>query len=209
MRRLGTMLLAVFTVAAVPTAGQASFVGDLVFCDANDNGVYDPGEVGLDDVRIDVECSAANGQTCFDVSTVTGTIHPTAQTEIGLFDFLCAPVTTWDPADTSAQNLQGRYLVEVFNDCFAFPFPWTCTVTIDENDPDIPADCNVLATPIEGVRPMDGNGDGDLCDAADGPFPEGQTLGNNGQGTTCEAFPDPPPASGQYTAILSPMSRDD
>ena len=41
-----------------------------------------------------------------------------------------------------------------------------------------PAGCLSLITPLAVGPPTNANGDGDFCDAGDGPFPEGQPLGN-------------------------------
>lgn len=184
---------------------RATFIGDLVYCDANANGVRDAGEVGLNGVGVRVVCTADNGVQCADLSTVTGTLHPTAQATLGDYTRLCGTATTWDPTNP-AEDLTGRYLVEVFGTCGAQPRPWTCSVTVDGAT--APATCNQAVTPVAGGFPIDDNGDGDLCDAGDGPFPEAQPLGNIADDLGCEAYPDPPPASGRYTAIIEPDFND-
>src|SRR5436189_168725 len=77
-----------------------------------------------------------------------------------------------------------------------------------------PRTCNVASTPLAGGTPADGNADGDFCDPEDGPFPEGQPLGNLPQafGTTlrtCDEAPDPAPGNGVYHVVVDPVGGDD
>jgi hypothetical protein len=53
--------------------------------------------------------------------------------------------------------------------------------------------------------PADGNGDGDWCDPEDGPFPEGQILGDSSASqAACEAAPSPGPSDGVHTTFSIP-----
>lgn len=200
---------ALLCTAALSLAGaeaRATFVGDLVYCDANENGLFDAGDFGLNGLGVRVTCTDTNGDVCADIETQTNTIHPTAQATLGLYNRFCSEVTTWDPTDPGA-DLTGRYLVEVFTTCSPAPGPWTCTVAVDPST--LPPDCNQLVTPRTGGFPVDGNSDGDLCDAEDGPFPENQVLGNVPRDGGCETFPDPPPGNGSYSAVIDVVLADD
>ena len=62
---------------------------------------------------------------------------------------------------------------------------------------------------------MDNNNDGDFCDVSippqagdDGPFSEGQPLGNVVSYGGCEAFPDPAPGDGTYTVTIDSASDE-
>jgi hypothetical protein len=76
------------------------------------------------------------------------------------------------------------------------------------NEATLPTTCNGLVTPIVGM-PADGNGDGDWCDATDGPFPEGQILGDSSASqAACEAAASPGPLDGIHNTVqTSPGSR--
>jgi hypothetical protein len=201
-------LVAVLGLAVAVPAAQATFVGDLVFCDVDRDGVFSPpaGDYPLSGVRVGIECRTAENQVCFGASTVTGTIHDSAAPYVGtLLQSLCGNVITWDPGVSTA----GRYLVEVFDSCVgAGPGPWMCRVTVDQGT--APADCNEISTPLAAGPPVDGNNDGDFCDPEDGPFPEGQTLGNQADSSfTCNQRPDPGPGTGFFTVIVEPVGDDD
>jgi hypothetical protein len=209
--RRSIVALAAALLALAASPARATFVGDLVYCDLNRNGLYEPGagEPALNGVGVTVECRLPDQTVCFAANTTTGTIDPSAQ---GLTDFLqqiCAPSLTWDPDG----DITGRYLVEVFNACSpAGPGPWTCTVTVDQAS--APPSCPDLVTPLAAGPPVNGNADGDFCDPQDGPFPEGQPLGNLPQAIgqnlqTCEQAPDPAPGNGTFTVIVSPVGGDD
>jgi hypothetical protein len=200
---------AAFGLAAQPA--NATFIGDLVYCDLNRNGVYEPGvgEPALNGVGVSVVCRLPDQTTCFSGTTTTGTIHASAAGMTDFFQQICAPSTTWDPDN----DITGRYLFEVFNDCYpAGPGPWTCTVTV--NQATAPAGCLSLVTPLAVGPPTNANGDGDFCDSGDGPFPEGQPLGNMAQTfgqnvQTCEQQPDPAPGNGVFTVVVNPVGGDD
>jgi len=194
-------VLAASTLPLLAGSAQATFVGDLVYCDENANGTWDAGETGIDGVEVDVVCTADDGTVCADYRAVTGTIHPSAEVNLPLWKGICGSVETWDPTDPEA-DLTGRYLVEVFDVCNGLPRPWNCTVTVDPST--VPASCNDPVTPVAGGLPVDGNADGDLCDAVDGPFPEGQVLGNQSFEGGCNAYPDSPPSTGVYHAVIAP-----
>jgi len=204
MRSPNLLSLTLITALLLGLAGSAhaTFVGDLVYCDENANGTWDAGESGIDGVKVDVVCTASDGTVCADYDAVTGTIHPSAEVNLPLWKSLCGSVETWDPTDPAADRT-GRYLVEVFDACDGLPRPWNCSVTVDPST--VPATCNDPVTPVEGSFPADNNADGDLCDAGDGPFPEGQTLGNAWFDGGCEAYPDPAPSTGSYVAVVFPQ----
>jgi hypothetical protein len=212
MRLRVTRVLAAAAVLALAFAfaadhARASFVGDLVFCDTNDNGLYEPasGDYGLNGIGVGIECRTPTNAVCFAASTASGTLHPSAAVQLGLFQSLCTPPLNWNPlGDTT-----GRYLFEVLDTCrLTGGGPWTCRVTVDQSD--APADCPALGTPRAEGPPADGNLDGDFCDAEDGPFPEGQTLGNQADSSfSCEARPDPAPGDGTFTVIIDPVFDDD
>lgn len=180
-----------------PGAFANDWVGDLVYCDVNANGSFDAGDYPLNGVSVRVVCER-NGAVCEDVTTTTGTLHPSVG-DPAVFNQRCAGITTWNPLDPAA--LDGRYLVNANVGCRGLGHPRRCTVTVDPTT--VPAACDVLVTPQAGGVPEDGNGDGDFCDAEDGPFPEAQPLGNAASQGGCEAFPDPAPADYTYPAILN------
>ena len=179
---------------------HATFLGDLVYCDANANGEYDAGDTPLDGVDVNITCETTGGSQCAVIDTTTGGGPDlSALNQLDRFPELCAD-STWNPAN--AAEFPGRYLGEVWDACHATDNvgPWVCTVTVDANT--APANCNVLVTPIQGGFPEDGNADGDRCDAVDGPFPEGQLIGNAPQYGGCAAAPDVAPGDGVYTIKL-------
>jgi hypothetical protein len=204
-------LMAGVALGLTAQSARATFIGDLVYCDLNRNGVYEPGvgEPALNGVGVSVVCRLADQTTCFSGTTTTGTIHASAAGLTDFFQELCAPSTTWDPDG----DITGRYLFEVFNDCYpAGPGPWTCTVTV--NKATAPAGCLSLVTPLAVGPPTNANNDADFCDAGDGPFPEGQPLGNMPQAfgqnlQTCEQQPDPAPGNGVFTVVVNPVGGDD
>jgi hypothetical protein len=167
------------------------------------------GEPALNGVGVSVVCRLPDQTTCFSGTTTTGTIHASAAGMTDFFQQLCEPSTTWDPDG----DITGRYLFEVFNDCYpAGPGPWACTVTVDQAT--APAGCLSLVTPLAVGPPTNANGDGDFCDSGDGPFPEGQPLGNMAQTfgqnvQTCEQQPDPAPGNGVFTVVVNPVGGDD
>lgn len=209
MRRRNLLATLLALIAAGPA--EATFVGDLVYCDLDRDGRYEPaqGDFGLNGVGVTLECRSAASDVCAAFSTTTGTIHSSAASQLAFFQQLCAPPTlTWDPD----VDLTGRYLFEVFDFCGTRPGPWTCTVTVDQST--APATCPALVTPLVPTPPADGNNDGDRCDAQDGPFPENQPLGNLpqtiGQGQlTCGQAPDPAPGNGTFTVTVFPITADD
>jgi hypothetical protein len=178
--------------AGVASANQ--FVGDLVYCEVGgERGVYEPdaGDYALDGVEVTVRCTGSTGGVC-DYTATTGTYHETV--DAATFDFACQPFADYDLADPAARA--GRYVVNVAtaSACNAtLGGSRSCTVTV--NPATLPADCDALVSPtIDPELPADGNGDGDYCDAAeDGPFVEGQILGDNGVNqAVCEALPSIP-----------------
>jgi hypothetical protein len=200
-------------------AWASNFVGDLVYCDLNANGVWESGEPPLNGVVVDLTCADPDGIVCFEGATTTGTLHPSAELAIDLFDLRCGDAATFDPTDPA--KLDGRYLFEVAGNpedgtgCFfgsipgGFERPWSCAVRVDPAT--LPANCDGLVTPREGGFPIDANIDGDHCDDVDGPFPEGQVLGNLPNQGTCEAFPDPAPESGAFSPSFEqtfPLEQD-
>lgn len=177
-------------------------VGDLVYCDVDANGIFDGADYELDGVEVRVTCRDANGVTCFDEPATTGVLHPSVSA--GSFDATCGPRT-----GVTTANLSGRYIVEVLGvngavpGCFA-PVagqrPYECTVSV--NEATLPTTCDGLVTPLVGL-PADGNGDGDWCDAEDGPFPEGQVLGDSGMpGPDCEASASSGPSDGLHRVLI-------
>jgi hypothetical protein len=191
---------------AVPAAHASNFVGDLVYCDVDANGVFDGADYELDGVEVRVTCRDQEGVTCFDTTATTGVLHPSVD-PAGL-DILCGPVT-----GISSSDLHGRYVVETLGvnapGCVQpelHPGPYVCTVAV--NEATLPETCDGLVTPVAGL-PADTTGDGDWCDLEDGPFPEGQALGNQGMpGATCEAAPSPGPSEGVHRTLsaASPLT---
>lgn len=190
------------------SAGATIFLGDLVYCDMNADGIYNDGDVPLDGVVINVQCKTVTDADCAPISTITGGISPGAMAQLGEYNNACPVELAWDPTDPE-EDLSGRYLVEVFSSCNGVDGyqerPYTCTVTVDPES--LPADCNQAVTPRTGGFPFDENSDGDLCDddgvpTPDGPFVEGETIGNLDSSSGCEEFPDPLPVTNQYTAVF-------
>jgi hypothetical protein len=189
-------------LALASPAHAIQHVGDLVYCDVDANGVYDGADYKLDGVEVRVTCRDANGIVCFDQPATTGVLHPSV--DAGAFNATCGPRTGVTTAD-----LSGRYIVEVLGvngavpGCFAptpGARPFECTVTV--NEATLPTTCDGLVTPLVGL-PADGNGDGDWCDAEDGPFPEGQVLGDNGMpGPECEFSASPGPSDGLHRVMI-------
>ena len=205
------VLMACAALAWDARSTRATFIGDLVYCDLNRNGVWEPGvgEPALNGVGVGVECRTPDQTVCFSGTTTTGTIHSSAAGLLTFFNQICAPSRTWDPS----ADVAGRYLFEVFTACVAVgPGPWTCRVTVDQST--APAGCLSLVTPLAVGPPTNANGDGDFCDPGDGPFPEGQPLGNMPQALgqnlqTCEQRPDPAPGNGVFNVIVDPVGGDD
>lgn len=207
IRSSWSILCGLGLLAAPLSSAWATYIGDLVYCDQNANGIYEPeaGDYGLDGVNVRVVCTAASGAVCSDLTTTTGGVDLSVDandlaSKCGVAGS-SAPLT-WNPLDPADQ--QGRWVVDVFPDCASQARPWTCSVVVDSTT--VPAGCNVLVTPRLGGPPNDGNLDGDYCDAEDGPFPEGQRLGSNssaGGPTDCNAEPDPAPGEGSFTTIVN------
>jgi hypothetical protein len=180
------------------------YVGDLVYCDVDANGKFDAGDYALDGVLVRVECQDRYGATCVDLETTSGTIDesvaqdtPGGESGPGRFMELCGAFAGWDALDPA--TLSGRFVVDVSRGgCGGEAMPWSCSIVVDTSS--LPAGCDNLVTPEVGGYPFDGNGDGDLCDAEDGPFPEGQPLGNIDY-SSCNEDPDPAPGDGSYTVI--------
>jgi len=214
--RLGMASLALLTLQAT-TAYATTFVGDLVYCDvAGDSGVYEPGlgDYGIDGVGVTVECaSTLSGESCGTWTATSGSLdNLPASIQTYFFDATrtnsCAESTTFGPSE-----LGGRYLVNPWSTpnasagtgCFGVEGV-ECVVTLDPAT--VPADCNSYVTPLvdpvtpAGDVPADGNDDGDFCDPEDGPFAEGQILGNNSASQpSCERSPSPgPPSTGVHVA---------
>ncbi len=193
-------------IFGTPSIGWATFTGDLVFCDTNRNGIYEPtlGETGIDGVTVRMVCRDRNGVQCLDRTTITGQTTTAEVGGLGNFYNLCGPLLAYDPLDPN--DVKGRYLFNPWlingagDGCAQSPAPWACEITVDQTT--LPPDCDELITPIEGVRPLDGNLDADFCDAADGPFPEGQVLGNLDGTFTCEERPDNALETGKYLPLL-------
>ena len=89
-----------------------------------------------------------------------------------------------------------------------FTIPVSCTVTV--NPATLPANCDALVTPSVAapIVPADGNADGDFCDPEDGPFAEGQILGDNGADqATCQMAASGPADDGVHTThVIQPPS---
>ena len=207
--------LVVATAFATLVGGASSanvFIGDLVYCDVGGTrGAYDPdqGDYGINGVEVDIHCTNTAGATC-DVTTTTGAYH--ASVDPATFNSTCSAFSTFDVQDPAA--LTGRYAVNITRPeaCPAsvLTLPLTCTATV--NPATLPTTCNALVTPSVStpVLPADGNGDGDFCDAEDGPFVEGQILGDNGvDQATCEANGAAPPANGSHETIIEqPLAQN-
>lgn len=208
-RLLSTLLAVCVTSLLVPSASQANdFLGDLVYCDVDADGLFEPGDgdYGLDGVDVDIVCEAADNTECINLTTTTGALHSSVfRMEYGgnpiVREFPLHCPIAWDPFG----DVTGRYLIELSDSCSPLPKPWTCTVTVDAST--LPSDCSALVTPMAAGPPFD-DGDGKYCDkVTDGPFPEGETLGNIHyayEEATCLMFPDPAPGDGQFTVIIFP-----
>lgn len=201
-----SLRLALLTAAALglvqataPTAAASQHVGDLVYCDVDANGVFDGADYELDGVEVRVTCRDRDGVICSDQTATTGVLHPSV--DAATFDGFCGPI-----AGVTTADLSGRYVVEILGlktpGCAApvpHPGPYECVATV--NEATLPESCDGLVTPVIGL-PADGNLDGDWCDLADGPFPEGQALGDNGvAGASCEAAPSPGPSDGIHRVL--------
>jgi len=182
------------------------FVGDLVYCDKDANGIFDGADTKLDGVEVHVTCRDNTGATCFDSTATTGALH--ASVTPSQFDATCSSVAGYSAV---AGDLSGRYLVEILGVNGAVPGcksnlsanPFQCTVTV--NEATLPSTCDGLVTPVVGL-PADGNQDGDWCDPEDGPFPEGQILGDNSSSqAACEAAPSAGPSDGVHRTFHSPL----
>lgn len=201
--RAGAWTLAAAFALALPASAN-QFVGDLVYCDEDANGIYDGTDHKLDGVEVRVTCRDTAGVTCFDSTATTGALHPSVTP--ASFDATCNAVAGY----SAAGDLSGRYLVEILGLNGAVPGcagrvstnPFQCTVTV--NEATLPETCNGLVTPVIGL-PADGNGDADWCDPEDGPFPEGQILGDNSiSQATCQAAPSAGPSDGVHMTFHSP-----
>jgi hypothetical protein len=204
LRALGWTAAAALAVATPASANQ--FVGDLVYCDQDANGVYDGTDYALDGVQVRVTCRDTTGTVCFDSTATTGALHPSVGAQA--FDLTCASVAGYSAV---AGQLSGRYAVEILGTNGAVPGcaarlstnPFQCTVTV--NEATLPSTCNGLVTPVVGL-PADGNGDGDWCDPEDGPFPEAQILGDSSVSqAACQAAPSPGPSDGVHVTLQSPL----
>ncbi len=203
-----TILAVCLSWLLVPQLASAhDFLGDLVYCDVDADGLFDPadGDYGLDGIDVDIICTADDGTECINLTTTTGALHSSVFRMEGMRPVLAqfpdhCPVA-WDPFG----DLTGRYLIELSDSCAPLPKPWTCTVAVDPST--LPTDCAALVTPMTGGPPFD-DGDGKYCDKiTDGPFPEGETLGNIHyayEEATCLMFPDPAPGDGRFTVIIFP-----
>jgi hypothetical protein len=205
-RRFGAAALAAAFVVAPVGVAQASdrFVGDLVYCDQNANGIYDDDELPLDGVDVSVVCSNDSGQVCAVEMATTGEfddsldrLDPVAN----VYNEVCAALDPSIPDPFDPAQSSGRYLVEIGRRCPLLQFgPFTCEVSVDEST--LPSECNVRVTPNPGF-PAD-DGDGRFC--VSGPFPEGQPLGDQGN---CLAYPDPAPTGGAYHARFETFQDGD
>ena len=188
-----TVLVRATALAALVAAPASAinYVGDLVYCDQDADGIYDPtaGDYGIDGVGVTITC-AADGTACEPIEVVTGAPNLT-DTALQF----CGDALSFDPAG----DLSGRYFAEITQACPSFAYPRVCTVEVDPTT--LPADCNVLVTPVAGL-PADANDDGDACDAGDGPFAEGQPL-LAANGEVC----DPLPEDGVFMASFFQVSQ--
>ncbi len=212
---IGTV--AVVAMLCVSAPAGASFIGDLVYCDVDANGVYDEYDWPLSDVAVHVTCTAndatsegevivANDATvCYDAAFMTGA-DPSAVPNLGLFPEICGDPAnppshaTWNPSTEGAQP--GRYLHEVWTACDGYPGPWTCSVSVDFET--LPLDCDEVVTPMLDGPPYPDLATGNFCE--DGPFPEGQPLGNK---EDCLNYPDLAPANELFTVIVDPIDTDE
>jgi hypothetical protein len=199
MKRISNWMLRGVAASAVALFGAGTtsanqFVGDLVYCEVGgERGVYEPeaGDYGLDGVEVSVHCTDGTGAVC-DLTTTTGGFH--SSVDVGTFNSNCSAFSTFDITDPAQRT--GRYAFNLLGPgaCpVTFRHPVSCTIAV--NPETLPADCDALVSPtVTPELPEDGNGDGDYCDAADdGPFVEGQILGDNGADqATCEAAPSIP-----------------
>jgi hypothetical protein len=196
---------AFFLATTLGASSHASqYVGDLVYCDVDSNGRFDGSDYKLNGVEVHVTCHDLNGTTCFDGATTTGALDETVTPSN--FDQVCGAVAGY----SAAGDLSGRYLVEILGVNGAAPgclvptagqAPYLCTVTV--NEATLPSTCNGLVTPVVGL-PADGNADGDWCDPEDGPFPEGQILGDSSSSqAACQLRPSPGPSDGVHRTITS------
>jgi hypothetical protein len=150
-----------------------------------------------------LDCRDGLGVTC-QVVTTTGTLHPSTD-PAKFVSWGCPAYAGYDITDPN--DLAGRYVVTITHAC---PIQLdeatiSCAVSIDPTT--LPASCNRLVTPLVSAPaiPADGNADGDFCDAGvDGPFVEGQILGNSGVNQSrCQRKPSGPLADGMHRAELS------
>ena len=202
------VVIAMGALGCLPTPTHATFIGDLVYCDVDANGVYDEYDLPLSGVSVRVTCTANDASICYDQSFVTGA-DPSGVADVGLQPQFCGDPadppsdSTWNPITEGAQP--GRYLHEVWNNCNTFPGPWLCTVNVDPST--LPASCNQLVTPVLGGPPNPDPITGDFCET--GPFPEGQPLGNTESWGGCLNYPDPAPANETFTVQVSPIGEDE
>lgn len=182
-----------FVLLGAGIASANQFVGDLVYCEVGGTrGVYEPaqGDYGIDGVAVDIHCTDGTGAVC-DLETSTGAFH--SSVDVPTFASNCSSFSTFDILDPAART--GRYAVNLLGPgaCpVTFRHPVSCTVTVDPAT--LPANCDLLVSPtVTPELPVDVNTDGDYCDPEDGPFVEGQILGDNGADqATCEAAPSIP-----------------
>ena len=191
--------LAVALLASAP-ASAYQFVGDLVYCDKDANGIFDGTDYKLDGVQVRVTCRDAGGTICFDSTATTGTVHPSVVP--ATFDSVCSGTASYSMV---SGDISGRYAVQILGvngnpGCDASnPLPFQCTVTV--NEATLPSTCDGLVTPVVGL-PADANADGDWCDPGDGPFPEGQILGDSSTSqAACEASASPGPSDGVHVTM--------
>ena len=85
------LAMALSLVMAGPASANV-FVGDLVYCDHNANGVFDGGDEPLDGVEIGVVCTGSDGEVCAERFTQTGEIHDSVN--VFAFQDTCGDVAT-------------------------------------------------------------------------------------------------------------------
>lgn len=195
-----------FALVVASAASANQFIGDLVYCDVGgQRGAYEPeaGDYGIDGVEVQIECEDTAGHVC-DVTTTTGAFH--ASVVQNTFASVCGAHADYDLTDAGART--GRYAVNLLRPetCLAsgFTIPVSCTVTI--NPDTLPANCDALVTPSVAapIVPADGNADGDFCDPEDGPFAEGQILGDNGADQAiCQMAASGPADDGVHTTHVT------
>ena len=190
------------------TARATDWVGDLVYCDLGVKGVFEPGlDVPLDDVEVECE---KDGTVCLSTTATTGIVHPSLEPDVLAFNRFCGDLVDYEIEATGLPA--GRWLVNVLqtNPATGQPFcPFVGQTTCTARVVNPPADCDMLVTPIPGLRPVDGNLDGDFCDILDdGPFPEDEILGDNGvDQAVCEDLPSRPDVGIHELRFIQPVSN--